>query len=349
MVSEHSLQAKKYLSVFCASTESLHILAVDRCAVSYASSALWYLQKGEINNAIERCDYVIDHILPHYDKNDIFGLYMVFIPLIRVLKWNGEAGKALEAYREFMPDAANTHWAVGSLQKPTTLLLQICEGSSHQYNEGLMSQDIETALSFDMMNAQDFYTINYGWSMNTLAAELCMLFAQRLKADNTSRKRLIDRGIRMARIAQQRTTTSNGKVKHMLALSANKEVYIKLLQLANRDADIVEVEDFPDPNDATHVSMPQSQASTKLGLNGSVSMMSTSSLSLSKKLETRLSEGKLEGTSADSDGASSPVSQISVPPKRKEFSRKGSVGPSRLSSLQSCASVQEDPSNHSPE
>lgn len=52
--------------------DSLLLLpAVDRCAVSFATSALWYLQRGQIDKAIERCDYVIDQVLPSYDKKDI--------------------------------------------------------------------------------------------------------------------------------------------------------------------------------------------------------------------------------------------------------------------------------------
>ena len=326
-----------------------HILAVDRCARSFASSALWYLQKGEIEKAIERCDYVIDHILPHYDKSDIFGLYIVFIPLIRVLKWNGGAGKALEAYSKFMPDAANTHWAVGRLQKPTILLLQICASSSHLYNEDLISQDIDLVLSFDMMDVQDLYTINYGWSMKTLAAELCLMFAQRLEADDTSRERLIDRGIMMARIAEQRTKTSNGMAKHTLALEANEDVYKKLLQLANREADIGVVEDFPRPNDTTRTSVSQSEVSAKLDLNDSVTVMSKPSLSLSNKLETGVSVTKLLDGTAGLKGAPKPMSHISILSKRKELSSLDSFGLKKLPSLQSCETKEEDHSNHLPD
>ena len=325
-------QAKKYLSIFCASTESLHILAVDRCAVCYASSALWYLQKGEINNAIERCDYVIDHILPHYDKSDILGLYMVFIPLIRVLKWNGEAGKALEAYRKFMPDAANTHWAVGSLQKPTTLLLQICEDSSHHYNEGVMSQDIEIVLSFDMMDQQDTYFTQYGWSMKTLAAELCMLFAQRLKADNTSRKRLIDRGIRMARIAQHRTTTSNGMVKHILAYECNEIILNKLCQLSMKEVNNILHLDADksimyDHRLGTSKSMPQSEAPKRLNSNGE----STVRASFSHRLKTVMSAKKVVESVMSSVHVSELPSHVSVRSERIKLSSMESIGSTKRS------------------
>ena len=319
----------------CCLISYLHISARDRCAICYASSALWYLQKGEINNAIERCDYVIDHILPHYDKSDILGLYSVFTALIRVLKWNGEVGKALEAYSTNMPHNAHTHWAVGSLQKPTLLLLQICEGSSHQYNEDSMSQDIETVLSCEVTEQEGSFFSHYGWSMNTLVAELCMLLAQRLEADDTSRKRLIDRGIMMARIAQRRTTTTNGKVKHMLAFEANKDVYKKLVQLAERDSDIVVVEDFRDPNDT----ISHGQFSREIDLNDSVGVASKQSqaLSFANKLKPNMNEG-----TAGLEGSSISVASN----KRRDLTSLGSFGSTRLSSLQSCETIQEDSSKH---
>lgn len=45
--------------------------SVDRCAVSFAVSALWYLGRGEQERAIERCNQVISDILPRFDKKDV--------------------------------------------------------------------------------------------------------------------------------------------------------------------------------------------------------------------------------------------------------------------------------------
>jgi fumarylacetoacetase len=42
----------------------------------------------------ERCDYVIDHVIPHYDKKDVLGLYTILIQIVRVLKWNNQVDKA---------------------------------------------------------------------------------------------------------------------------------------------------------------------------------------------------------------------------------------------------------------
>ncbi len=193
---------------------------------------------GQVDNAIEGCDYVINHILPHYDEKDIIGLYHIFVQMIRVLKWNGQVDKAREAYNKFMPDAASNHFAVKTIYKPMGLVLQVCEGSTYEYDKDNMHEDIEMVLSFDMDDMTDNNFTCDGWSMKSMAAELCMLFARRLEAGDAVRERLIDRGITMATVAQQRVKASNGMVKHILAYEANREIHKALLLLANEEVEI---------------------------------------------------------------------------------------------------------------
>ena len=76
---------------------------VDHCAVGYATSALWLLQQDKVDEAIERCEYVIEHILPTYDDKDIIGLFAIMLRIVRVLKWNGHVGRAYEVYDKYTP------------------------------------------------------------------------------------------------------------------------------------------------------------------------------------------------------------------------------------------------------
>lgn len=122
--------------------------AIDKCAVCIGVSSLWFLQKGDTEGAIERCEYVINEILPSYDKTDIIGLYTILLALIRVLKWNGGVDKARDVYNTAVPEGIEKHFAVGHLHKPMLLLLKICDGSSEQYDT-VQSSDIELALNFD--------------------------------------------------------------------------------------------------------------------------------------------------------------------------------------------------------
>eukprot|EP00957_Ditylum_brightwellii_P037665 2848407-Ditylum_brightwellii.AAC.1 len=45
--------------------------STDKCAIGFATSALWFLQQGDAERAIERCECVIKDTLPSYDKKDL--------------------------------------------------------------------------------------------------------------------------------------------------------------------------------------------------------------------------------------------------------------------------------------
>ena len=66
-------------------------------------------------------------------------------------------------------------------------------------------------------------------------AELCLHLARRLKPGETTREKLVRKGIQLASIADTRVKASNGMVKHILAYEAHKDVYLDLLRLAGLD------------------------------------------------------------------------------------------------------------------
>mmetsp|Transcript_30873 Transcript_30873/g.46822 ORF Transcript_30873/g.46822 Transcript_30873/m.46822 type:complete len:375 (-) Transcript_30873:97-1221(-) len=210
---------------------------VDRCAVGFATSALWLLQQGDVERAIERCEYVIKNILPSYDEKDIIGLFTMLLPIVRVLKWNGNADRAYEVYEKYTPDGIENHFAFGALHKPMLLLLKLCSNdSSDQFNSlESMSDDIELALTFEPTDqAEQFYTCEC-WSMKSLCAELCVRLACQLKPGNPVRDDLIRKGILMSTAANQLAIASNGTIKHILAYEGNSGIHVELLQLAKED------------------------------------------------------------------------------------------------------------------
>jgi tetratricopeptide (TPR) repeat protein len=48
---------------------------VDRCALAFTTSALWELKEGRKEKAIERCNYVIENILPSYEERSHWIVY----------------------------------------------------------------------------------------------------------------------------------------------------------------------------------------------------------------------------------------------------------------------------------
>jgi hypothetical protein len=330
--------------------------AVDRCAVSFATSALWYLQRGQIDKAIERCDYVIDQVLPSYEKKDIIGLYHIFIQIGRVLKWNGHVDKAREVYEKFMPDAADTHFAVGCIHKSMSLLLRVCEGGSLKYD--LESGDIEHALTCDVSDMTDYNFTADGWSMKSLQAELCLSLARRLDAGDPTRERLVDRGITMTTVAQQRVKASNGMVKHILAYEANRDIHMELLLLAKEEVAVSRAVIY-DRNEQLKRSLSNRRDSMN-GLKDSMTSKSTH-MAFANRFTVK-DESSSNGSGAPSATSSSLApTHVSVATKKKvAFSQMSSFGSTGSGSRHSYHShhsqeesikeeegeEEEDPSSH---
>ena len=68
-----------------------------------------------------------------------------------------------------------------------------------------------------------------------MAAELCLHLARRLAAGSIPRRDLIDRGIQMSTMANERNTTADGLIKHILAHEAHKGIDDRLLELRRED------------------------------------------------------------------------------------------------------------------
>ena len=76
---------------------------VDRCAVGFATSSLWFMRQGKIDEAIQRCDYIAEQILPSFDQEDVVGLFSVLLPIVLVLKWTDDVNRASDLYEQFTP------------------------------------------------------------------------------------------------------------------------------------------------------------------------------------------------------------------------------------------------------
>lgn len=211
----------------------------DKCAMGFATSSLWFLQEGKTAEAIERCDYVIENILPKYDKKDPLGIFTILLAVLRVLKWNGHEGKAYEVYTKFAPAGIESHFAVGALHLPMLSLLKVCNIGSVEQCDGTddLETDIDLALSCSdkiSIMAESIYCAD-GWSPMSLCAELCLRLASQLKPGNALRDDLVDKGVQLSTITSKMAKSSNGMVKHILAFEANSKVHAELLELAKEN------------------------------------------------------------------------------------------------------------------
>ena len=68
-----------------------------------------------------------------------------------------------------------------------------------------------------------------------MAAELCLHLARRLDAGTVARRKLIERGMNMSTVANERTTSADGLIKHILAHEAHRGIDDRLLALRKED------------------------------------------------------------------------------------------------------------------
>lgn len=97
--------------------------------------------------------------------------------------------------------------------------------------------DVHILLCYFVMHLIKFSSLLsiYSWSVKSMAAELCLHLARRLDAGSIPRRDLIDRGIQMSTMANERNTTADGLIKHILAHEAHKGIDDRLLELRRED------------------------------------------------------------------------------------------------------------------
>ena len=211
---------------------------VDRCALVFAMAALWEMKEGRKEKAIERVNFVIESIIPSYDKNDIIGLFSIIMYIVRVLKWCGHVDQAINVYTKSLPVEAQNHFAIGVFYKPMLLVLKICDGSPVQCSKEDMVSDVELALEFEPDNFGDNIFTAEGWSMKSLGAEICLHLASKMPPGNCVRQNLVSKGLRLSDDANQKIQASNGLIKHILAFDAHVNVEECLLNLRKQDNSI---------------------------------------------------------------------------------------------------------------
>ena len=207
--------------------------AQDKCSHGFAMSAIWYMQQGKTERAIEQCDFVIANVLPKYDQKDALGLFNLLIPLIRVLKWNGHVSRAKQILDEYVSEEiSRSTTGVGSLQRPISLLLSICDDPQYEIN----GEDIDLALKVDVPEMLDNVFMANAWSMKSMVAEICLHLAEKLRNSSGQKELLVRRGIRLSLIADEKMKDGRGRIKHLAAYNAHKTILSKLLVMASKCA-----------------------------------------------------------------------------------------------------------------
>jgi len=190
----------------------------DRCAQAFSLSALWQMALGEETIAIDMCDYIIKRLLPKMDGQDIFNSTVLLFPVMRILKFRGQALRMrdifqqhiMKPYLEKVGEGGSTIWK--PLYKPLSILLDlecsICDFKEDTLNltSNLSQNTLEEYATwiasqskplFSQLHENSAYEL--GWSPYTIICEVCMLLGKCMKQNETLRGEIVKKGLELAR------------------------------------------------------------------------------------------------------------------------------------------------------
>lgn len=217
------------------------IYGTDRVAQAFAQSATWYDQLGEHEMALQTCDNAIATLLPHLDPTNTLGMFEFLMPILRVLKAYGQAERCCllfsqyvdQAFRKYHGDNEST--PTKSLHKPMLWMFEMC------YNpDGF--EEFETAVEWladgDNGIPNDFldnHIVQNTWAPSGMTAELCLHIARRLQREDRDDvdvlKTIVEKGLRLARLADSKIKNADGSVRLEIANGMNEPVLIELEKL----------------------------------------------------------------------------------------------------------------------
>ena len=208
----------------------------DRSGQCIAQSALWNYCIGRILDALDVCDFVLQDLLPYMDPQNVSNSFQMLYPLIWVMKDNGRANEAKEAFNEYVVKNFLTKLdARGAtndrpLHVPIMALLDLvatsCETDQLQIyidwilveNNGLFG----TELNFVMGSC--------GRTADSITAEICLLLSQHV-SDSAEKAFLIRKGFELARDAVEFTREKEDSKGMIVAFSQIKPTFDMLEEL----------------------------------------------------------------------------------------------------------------------
>ncbi|CAB9512395.1 natriuretic peptide receptor 2 [Seminavis robusta] len=266
---------KKLAEVYDAESHSSRMAEVygtDRAAQTFSFSAMWHHHLGNVGQAIEACNYVIQDLMPTQDPTNTLGNWGLLINVMRVLKPQGQALRMREVLDEYVVEAHLKHHGpkkftpCKSLFKPTKWLLDICHDPSDFV---ALDEAVDWMIDGDNGNPHDFLDnihANIGWAASDLAAELCLRLVTQLrtegKRDQATQRALIKKGLFLARKADMKLKSKEGVVILPLAIDMHTDVFEQLEALAKDEGILQDVPFPPHKGPGLEVRLPPSYLRT---------------------------------------------------------------------------------------
>uniref|UniRef100_A0A7S2EK19 Uncharacterized protein n=1 Tax=Ditylum brightwellii TaxID=49249 RepID=A0A7S2EK19_9STRA len=215
----------------------------DRTSQAFAHRALCLMELGRESECIAACEHVINVLLPVLDHSNVLGISSLLFPVVRILKWRGEAKRMKILFQEHVLDNIEDgeKSPVHPLSKPMMFLLSSCGGTmSTKEKEEAVQWILQGDEVSDKNGKQkgpivpdsiESLCTQLCWSVNSMLSELCL----RLSMDvwNVDEKHtLIRRGLAYAAKADQKMKNEDGEVIYSIPYSVHEPVMGGLRKLA---------------------------------------------------------------------------------------------------------------------
>ena len=219
--------------------------ATDKCAQAISLTSVWSLCMMDIEGALNKCDYVVNNLIPTIYQGSANTFSSLVLPLLAVyqhLGWpDDKAARCLEMFQKYVIDVfyefegKHGKSPCMTLFKPLPIYLRLCADKSYISYEK-MDEDISWVLNgFDndnmMFDCLDNIYGNTCWSPKTAVAETCYLLAIRLPKESEDMKRkLILRGLDIVGRSAENMRETHNRIP--LVLQSNERVQMMLKDLA---------------------------------------------------------------------------------------------------------------------
>lgn len=87
----------------------------DRSAQAFSQKALWHLQLGEEDKALEACEYVLDELLPLMDPTNVLNMCEMLLPIIYTYKPRGQEKRMNALFQKYVVNNFRLHFKTSQL------------------------------------------------------------------------------------------------------------------------------------------------------------------------------------------------------------------------------------------
>lgn len=227
----------------------------DRCGQCIAQSALWNDHIGDHEKALAICDKVIKEILPKMDPQNVYNSFHMLYPVAWVMKNNGRAMEAREAFHDFVVHNFLTRLDDRGLTSDRPLhtpIMALLDMVGTKCNTERLEEYAEWALvEKNGLFGSELNCImgNAGRTADSITAEMCLLLAHHT-AHRVERTFFIRKGYEVARDAVELTREKDESHGMILALSQVEPIFRELEELHSHLP--------PDTTEKTHDLLPAS-------------------------------------------------------------------------------------------